>query len=132
MNNGEVEAIKSFNEFAANTKLALTLNGFVVLPGLGTLTKQFSNTWSFSPQVNIESYYPVLSAERVVRAQPGEHTLLVGEEEKTYTQMEESLAINENIKTKDNWVPWSVIFAGVGIVVIIVYYLSRLINLYSV
>jgi hypothetical protein len=118
----ELEAIQRFNEFVFYLKEQFTMNGFVDFPGIGRLTKQFSNTYSFKPINTIQPFLPDLHAERVVRKYAG-HTIKVGEEEVSSLDTDEE-PMTEEQKEK-NWKVHALILAILAAMAIIYYYLSR-------
>jgi len=117
----ETEAIRYFNDFAFDFKNDITNNGEAILPGIGKITKTFANAYSFQPAVLLGGYFPDLKVERVIR-ENAEHTIRVGEDEKTSTQMHELLA--EEPK-KDLWWIYALILGAVGIGVIVYYHLMK-------
>lgn len=64
------------------------------IDGLGILTKE-EDKISFRQSFSAEQYFPSISVEKVIR-QDAEHTLTVGEHQKTSSQMREVLAKNES------------------------------------
>ncbi len=65
----EVKAIEEFNNQLQQLQQALQLEGAVKLEGIGKLTKEYADTYSFSPSYQVKSYLPVLPAERIARAE---------------------------------------------------------------
>jgi len=118
----ELEAIQKFNEFGFHLKEQFSINGFVDFPGIGRLTKQFSNTYSFKPLVTVQPFYPDLHAERVIRKNAG-HTIRIGEDEvHSLDTAEETVAENSEEK---NWKVHALVLALIAAMVIAYYYLSR-------
>jgi hypothetical protein len=115
----EADAAEKFNEFSGELKNSLKKNGTVTLPGIGVLTMQFGNTFSFTSQENIQSFFPHLNAERVIRKNTG-HNVIVGEKEKTSAQMQEELLHDKEIK-KEKWRIYAMVLAVIGIASIVIY-----------
>ncbi len=121
LNVDETSAENKFNEFTSSFTHQISQNGSITLPGIGILTKQFYSTFTFEPQQNIQTLFPEIHAERVVRKN-AEHTVLVGESEKTSVQMQEFL--QEETPVKKWWVPAAVL-AVIGVAALILYYAAH-------
>jgi len=117
----ELEAIQRFNEFIFHLKEQFALNGYVDFPGMGRLTKQFSNTYNFKPDQFVQSLYPDLHAERVVRKNEG-HTVKIGEDEVHSHDLLNKTDEKEKIPA---WGWYSIILALLGAGVILYYYLNK-------
>ncbi len=117
----EVDAIRKLNDFTANLKAEIALKESVELPGIGYLRNQGSGLYRFEPERNVDIFYPQLTAERVIR-KSADHLIRVGEQEKTFTEMEEQLGVVET--KKDRWWIPALILAAIGIVAIVIYYAS--------
>jgi len=120
-NLNETEAIRHFNDFAFDFKNDITNNGEAVLPGIGKISKAFTNAYTFQPEASLHGYFPDLKVERVIRENV-EHTIRVGEDEKTSTQMQELLAEEPR---KDLWWVYAIILAAIGIGAIVYYHLLK-------
>ena len=118
----ELEAIKKFNEFVIYIKEQFSSNGFVDFPGVGRLTRQFSNTYSFKPLNNIQPFLPDLHAERVIRKNTG-HTIKVGEDEVNSLDVTEEPT--EEAKKEKNWMIHALVLALIAILAIVYYYFLR-------
>ena len=117
----ELEAIQKFNEFLFHIKEQFSINGFVDFPGIGRLTKQFSNTYSFKPANTIQAFYPDVHAERVIRKHTS-HTIKIGEDEvSSIAEPEEEV----EEKPKQNWLIHALVLALISAMVIAYYYLTR-------
>ena len=66
------------------------------LDGIGVLEKE-DNTVKFRQTFNELAFFPVVNAEKVIR-ENAEHTITVGENERTSTQMREALSKQESKK----------------------------------
>jgi hypothetical protein len=118
----DLEAIQKFNEFIFYLKEQFTLHGFVDFPGIGRLTKQFSNTYSFKPINNIQHFYPDIHAERVIRKNIP-HTIKIGEEEvSSFDVLDEAAVQNDEEKS---WKIYALALALVAAMTIAYYYLTR-------
>lgn len=121
LNIDELEAIQKFNEFIFHVKEQFTTNGFVDLPGIGRLTKQFANTYSFKPISTTQAFYPDVHAERVIRKNAA-HTIKIGEDEVSSIPVTEEVV--ENTEEK-NWKIHVLVLALISAMVIAYYYLTR-------
>ncbi len=120
----ETQAIRHFNQFIFDLKDQLSNSGSIALPGIGKLYKNEKNEYEFQSENWMSDYFPDLSAERIIR-QGAEHTIRVGEEEKTNTQMHEMLFIEEKNTSTDYWWLYAVILALLGIAALIYYNYTR-------
>jgi len=117
----ELEAIQRFNEFIFHLKEQFSLNGYVDFPGMGRLTRQFSNTYSFKPDSFVQSLYPDVHAERVIRKNEG-HTVKIGEDE---VHSQDLLQKDEPKKKIAAWVIYAIVLTLLGAGAIAYYYLSK-------
>ncbi|RFM27574.1 hypothetical protein [Deminuibacter soli] len=117
----EVEAIQQFNNTLLEIKKQIADNGVAVLPQIGSLRKEFSNTYSFQPAASAGDYTPEVTAERVIRHEA--HTVKVGEAERTSEEMREMLA--DGGSRKSRWWIYALILAALGGGAIAYYYLTR-------
>jgi len=106
----EQEAVIRFNEFIFDLNRQLREGKQIHWQGIGSLQKEFSGEIKFNPQHNEFEWYHEVIAEKVTRNN-AEHTMLVGEREKTSTEMRELLYTGEkertNKKEKTNhWWVW--------------------------
>jgi len=91
LNITEWEATKSVNDFSFDLKKKLSEFGEVNWEKIGVLRRNDIGDLKLEPQnVSLQSDPPV-AAEKVIRVK-AEHTILVGEKEKTSVEMEEYLA----------------------------------------
>ncbi|HXL55482.1 MAG TPA: hypothetical protein VN958_04445 [Chitinophagaceae bacterium] len=117
----ENDMINNFNHFTEQLKEQLETKHVLQLQGIGILTKNASG-YSFVADNTVQTFFPDLIAERVIR-QNAEHTVKVGEEHKTSTQMHKELRQIE-VK-KDNWFVTALILGAIGVVAIALYYLIK-------
>jgi hypothetical protein len=91
LNITEWEAIKFVNDFSFDLKKKLSENGEVSWEKVGVISRSDKGDLKLDPQsILLQSEKPV-TAEKVIRVK-AEHTVLVGEQEKTSVEMEEYLA----------------------------------------
>jgi hypothetical protein len=109
----EQEAVIRYNEFVFDLNRQLREGKQIHWQGIGSLQKEFNGEIQFNPHhKNFPGYDPVV-AKKVTRTN-AEHTVLVGEREKTSTQMRELLNPGEKEKTSHWWVwPLAVVLAVV-------------------
>ena len=115
----EADAIENLKTFTERVKEQLEKDHVVSLEGLGTLTKSVSG-YEFVADATVQKYFPDITAERIIR-QNAQHTVKVGEQERTSTQMHEHFQ-QKKVK-EDNWFVHALILGAIGIVDIAVYYL---------
>jgi len=91
LNMTEWEAIKSVNDFSFDLKQKLSEFGEVSWGKVGVLRRDNNGDLKLDPQnISLQSEPPI-TAEKVIRVK-AEHTVLVGEKEKTSVEMEEYFA----------------------------------------
>lgn len=117
----ELEAIQRFNEFIFHLKEQFSLNGYVDFPGMGRLTRQFSNTFTFKPDGFVQSLYPDVHAERIIRKNEG-HTVKIGEDEVHSHVLLQKNTAKSKVAT---WVWYAIGLALLGCAAIAYYYLSK-------
>src|SRR5690242_19960250 len=117
----ENTAIENFQQFTAELKEQLENDQLINLHGIGTLTKN-SSGYEFVADNSVQKYFPVITAERIIR-QNAEHTVKVGEQERTSTQMHKHFQ-QRKVK-EDNWFVHALILGAIGIVAIALYYLVK-------
>lgn len=117
----EITAVENLKQFTQQLKEQLEKNIVVNLNGIGTLKKNAAD-YEFIADTSVQKYFPNLTAERIIR-QNAEHTVKVGEQERTSTQMHEHFQ-QRKIK-EDNWFVHALILGAIGIVAIALYYLMK-------
>lgn len=118
---GRKDAYESFNGFSIELKEKLNSHQLVGLPGIGTLTRNALG-YSFVADNSIEKYFLPITAERIIR-QNAEHTVRVGENERTSTEMH---AHFKRVKIKEEkWVVAAIVLGVVGVAAIAFYYLMK-------
>jgi hypothetical protein len=89
----EWDAIKSVNDFSFDLKKKLSEKGEVNWENVGMIRRNNNgDLWLETQNILLQSEQPV-NAEKVIRVK-AEHTVLVGEQEKTSVEMEEYFAEN--------------------------------------
>lgn len=122
LNMDELQAVQKFNEFLFYIREQFSMHGFVDFPGIGRLTKQFSNTYSFKPINTIQPFFADLQAERVVRKNTG-HTVKIGEAEVNSLELTEEVA--EDGGKQDNWKMYALVLGLVAVLAILYWYFLR-------
>jgi len=101
LNITEWEAIKSVNDFSFDLKKKLSENGEVSWEKVGVFHRNNNGDLKLDPKnISLQSELPV-TAEKVIRVK-AEHTVLVGEKEKTSVEMEEYFA-GSRVKKNYTW-----------------------------
>ena len=91
LNITEWDAIKSVNDFSFDLKKKISEDGEVSWENVGMIRRNNNGDLKLDPQnISLQSEQPV-TAEKVIRVK-AEHTVLVGEKEKTSVEMEEYFA----------------------------------------
>ena len=109
----EREAVIRFNDFLFELKKELDAGKKIVWSGIGTLGKDAGGEIKFNSDKNELPWLQQTFAKKVIR-ENAEHTMLVGETEKTSAQMSEILLNPRSVKDKRAywWVwPLAVIIA---------------------
>jgi len=87
----EWDAIRSVNDFSFALKEKLSENGEVNWENVGVIRRDNNGDLKFDQQNILLQSGPPVAAEKVIRVK-AEHTVLVGEKEKTSVEMEEYFA----------------------------------------
>lgn len=107
----DLQAVQMFNDFVFDIKNKCAETNQLILPGIGTLRKSPLGKYSLLPEENPYKSFTV-TAEKIVQ-QNAEHTIRVGEDEKTNVQMQEYF---EERKTTDISKKWLI---GVAILTVL-------------
>ena len=91
LNITEWEAIKSVNDFSFDLKKKLSEYGEVSWEKVGVIRHNNNGELKLDPQNILLQSEPPVTAEKVIRVK-AQHTVLVGEKEKTSVEMEEYFA----------------------------------------
>jgi hypothetical protein len=115
-----MDAVIRFNDFVFEMKKQVDRGGTINWRGVGTIKKGLGGEIKFQPHEPVFTEQPV-PAEKVLR-EKAEHTVRVGEEEKTSAEMEEMLAKPE--ENKPYW--WAhALVIGLLAIVFIGWYFSE-------
>lgn len=101
----EREAVVKFNDFLFDLKRRLETGQQITWEGVGVFKKESTGEIEFTSFINNLPFLEEVTAEKVIR-ENAEHTMLVGEYEKTSTQMTEILAGDVAAKRKSYWWVW--------------------------
>ena len=119
INVSEHDAGNRFSNFIQQLINKLQAGLALQLPGLGLLSKN-DDAYNFISTDTLQQLYLGVSAERVIR-QNAQHTVRVGEDHKTSTEMYEIL---HKEATHDRWWIAAIVLSVVGIAAILYYYLT--------
>ncbi|BAV04612.1 hypothetical protein [Filimonas lacunae] len=123
----EIDAIKQFNDLSFYLKNELGRGNEGKLPGIGTLRKEFGESYSFQPEQSVQQYFPDTVAERVVR-KDATHEVKVGENIRSSNEMKEMLKDDEPSAPAstephhDKWWLYAIIMAIVALIALIYYF----------
>ena len=122
----EPEAISHFNDFCNLIKKSLKENKSAELTGLGMMTQNAEGKIFFRSTNILTDYFPDVTAERIIREHV-EHTVLVGDINKTNVEMKEMLVEDTRKYSgkKDNWWIFAIGLGIIGIATIVYYYLHN-------
>ena len=118
---GASDIKERFTDFAKQLKEQLDNHRTVTLKGMGTLTKD-GKSYSFVADDSVQKYFPTIAAERVIR-QTAEHTVRVGEEHRTSTEMHEHL--KRKVIKEENWLVTALVLGIISVAAIALYYLIK-------
>jgi hypothetical protein len=105
-NINEREAVGQFNDFVFDLKKELESGKKITWSGVGIFQKEMSGEIKFEGKKKELQFLEEVVAKKVIR-ENAEHTMLVGEVEKTSTQMTEMLSGDMVIKEKRSyWWVW--------------------------
>ena len=104
----EREAVIRFNDFVFDLKQRLTNGDKVSWEGVGVLSAGLGGGIRFEPALKDTAIDPPVKAEKVIR-EKAEHTVRVGEDEKTAAQMIELL--KQPGARKSHWWAWVLVIA---------------------
>ena len=112
LNISDRDAVVRFNDFAFDLKKKIEEGNTIKWNGVGALEKQ-NNGIRFLPEENNSLEKPV-AAEKIIR-EHAKHTMLVGEQEMTSTEMEVLLTPSLRIKRSRWWIlPLIVLVLAIG------------------
>jgi hypothetical protein len=114
------EAVVKFNDFSFDLKRKILEGDSVDWKGVGILNKGFGGEIKFSPATGILQDSPV-TAEKIIRER-AEHTVRVGEDEKTSAEMIEILS-HKSEKRSALWT--AALILGLLLTLFLGWYFSR-------
>lgn len=112
----DFEAIKWYNEFAADLRNKIRTEEEAVWEGVGVFKKDFGGEIVFEPDAPKYELFPTVKAERVIHAD-ATHSILVGDKEKTNYEMTELLHDQVYVE-KESWWIYALILAAIGLSVL--------------
>ncbi|MEO6254467.1 MAG: hypothetical protein ABIO79_14235 [Ferruginibacter sp.] len=113
------EVTEALDHFCDNLKKEMTDQLNVKIESIGNFFVDSSGKISFKPEELPAAFLQPVFAERVVHPD-AEHQILVGDKEKTNTQMTELLAPRS--EPKDRWWVWAIVLGAIGIITLVVYF----------
>ncbi len=120
-NTGEEDAITRFNDFVLDMKKQVAAGDIIHWNGVGTIQKGVADEITFSPLAEMLIPEQPVPAAKVLR-QKAEHTVRVGEEEKTSAEMTEMLS--QPKEKRSLWWAWALAI-GLSAVIFISWYFSE-------
>lgn len=112
-------ARRSLEDLCTKLKLDLAAQKQYEMPGIGILYADSNGDIHFTEQALPVSFLQPVYAERVIHPND-EHQILVGDKEKTNTQMTEMLAPKE--EKRENWWIWAIVLSLIAITAIMLYF----------
>jgi hypothetical protein len=114
------EAVIRFNDFAFDLKKQLSSGSKIEWNGIGTISKGLGDEFRFDPAETKFVFDSPVKAEKVIR-EKSEHSVRVGEEQKTSAEMREYF--NQPEEKKNYW--WAAaLAAGILLTIFIGWYFS--------
>lgn len=123
----EPEAVSRYYNFSHNLKEDLSKHKSVNLLGMGVLSQNEEGQVFFNATTQLQDYFPAVASERVLRENT-EHHILVGDVNRTNTQMKEMLVADEPSypsQTRDYWWLFAIALGIIGVATIVYYYLHN-------
>jgi len=121
LNISDREAVIRFNDFAFDLKKQLSAGSKIVWDGIGTISKGLGDEFRFEPDATKFTFDSPVTAEKVIR-EKSEHSVRVGEDEKTSAEMREYF--NQPEEKKNYW--WAAALAvGILLIIFIGWYFSE-------
>ncbi|MEP7278983.1 MAG: hypothetical protein ABI813_10095 [Bacteroidota bacterium] len=109
----DFEAIRWYNEFAADLCNRIRQEEDAEWKGVGVFKKDFGGEVFFEPYAPPYEFFPAVKAERIIHAD-ARHSILVGDKEKTNYEMTELLNDEVYIE-KESWWIYALILAAIGL-----------------
>ena len=123
----DYEAIRWYNEWAYDLRNQIRTKQEVLWDGVGILKTDVTGEVVFEPHQSIVSYLQPVPAERVIRSN-AEHTMLVGDRERTNTEMTDYLKEETVYVEKESWWIYALIIAAIALIVIFFHYYKTGVN----
>jgi hypothetical protein len=117
----DYEAIKWYNEFSFELRNRIRAEDAVSWDGVGILKKDPSGNVLFEPAASPVLFLQPTPAMRVTR-QDAQHTMLVGDRERTSGEMNEWLLDDTARRKRVSWWVIAVVLGGICIAVLALYY----------
>lgn len=128
LNISDREAIIQFNDFTFDIKKKISAGDVVNWDGIGSLNRGLVGEIKFKPFDKQLFFDQPVKAEKIVRDK-AEHTIRVGEDEKTSTEMSELL--NQPSEKNSNWWAVSLLIAFIAMMFITWYFSEHGLNVSS-
>ena len=128
LNISDREAVIRFNDFAFDLKQKISSGNTVKWNGVGILNQDLTGKIKFIPVVNDLVLEEPVNARKVIR-KSAEHTVRVGEHEKTSTQMTELL--NQRSEKKSYWWAYALVIGLIAMIFIFWYFSEHGLNISS-
>jgi nucleoid DNA-binding protein len=122
------DAVIRFNDFAFDLKQKLSAGCVIKWAGIGTLSKGLAGEIKFASTDNAPVFEQPVTAQKVIR-KSAEHTVRVGEQEKTSTQMTELL--NKSTQKRSYWWAYALIVGLLAMIFIFWYFSEYGLNIAS-
>jgi len=119
----DFEAIRWYNEFAADLRNKIRVEEEAVWQGVGVFKKDFGGEVVFEAYPPPYELYAPVKAERIIRAD-AKHSILVGDKEKTNYEMTELLS-DETYVEKESWWIYALILAAIGLSILFFHFYSN-------
>ncbi|HEX2684955.1 MAG TPA: hypothetical protein VHL77_13510 [Ferruginibacter sp.] len=116
---GKSEAAAALDHFCDELKKKMEVESNVKLDGIGNFFAEGSGRVSFIAEELPPVFLQPVYAERVIHPD-AEHQILVGDQEKTNTQMTELLAPKE--ETRERWWIWAIVLGIISVILLIIYF----------
>lgn len=119
----DFEAIRLYNQFASDIRSAIKSENRAVWPDVGAFIQNEAGDIEFQPLGSHENFYHIVPAERILRNNT-EHAILVGDQEKTKTQMTELLQVEKPtlITAKRTWLVISIVLLTIALVYLAIHF----------
>ncbi|RYG06365.1 MAG: hypothetical protein EOO02_00810 [Chitinophagaceae bacterium] len=120
-NVADYEAIRMYNDWAADLSAKVKIEEDTQLDGIGLLRRNGNGDIIFEALAPIDAYLTAVSANRILRTNSS-HNMLVGDRETTTLEM--SGYLNESDKSnnaRSNWWIYALIIGALGLIVLFLY-----------